>query len=131
MDVVLGIGSVVWRHNESIRVYDYPRGHRIAGPQRRPQWVEWEIRGETSRSWVAAPKGLNAAMLERLGKKIPKRATPEQARQLGFALTEQAVDDDVWAHTHRHRVVRAVEAVDLATLRKVAELVGYDDKAER
>ena len=134
MNVVLGIGSVVWRFDENRRVYDYPRGFRVAGPKRRPQWVEWEIRGETARSWIAVRKGSkieDEAGLRAGGAKIPKRATPEQARQLGFALTEQAVEDDVWQHEHRYRVVTALEQADAAMLRKVAELIGYDDKAER
>lgn len=135
MDVVLGIGSVVWRFDSNRRVYDYTKGHRIAGPARRPQWVEWEIRAETARSWIAIRKDskiTDEAGLRAGGAKIPKRATPEQARQLGFALTEQAVEDDVWLHEHRYRVVVAVEHADVATLRKVAELIGYtDDKAER
>lgn len=134
MDVVLGIGSAVWRFDSNRRVYDYPRGFRVAGPARRPQWVEWEIRGETARSWIAIRKDSkikDEAGLRAGGAKIPKRATPEQARQLGFVLTAQAVEDDVWQHEHRYRVVTALEQADVATLRKVAELIGYDDKAER
>ena len=135
MDVVLGLGSVVWHFDPNRRVYDYPRGFRVAGPARRPQWVEWEIRGETSRSWIAVRKDskiTDAADLGAYGAKIPKKATAENARKMGFVLTAQDVEDDVWQHEHRYRVVTALEQADVATLRKVAELIGYtDDEAER
>jgi hypothetical protein len=129
----LTIGSVVWRFDPNRLVYDYANGHRVGGPLRQSQWVAWEIRGETSRSWIAVrPDYPNRPDdLENLGVKLPKRVTPEQARQVGFLLTAQAVEDDVWAHDHRHRVVQAVQSIDLATLRKVAELIRYDDKAGR
>ncbi len=71
------------------------------------------------------PQGHPGESVARLGRKIPKSTTPEQARELGFALTPQQIEDDVWQHYHRPAVIQTLLRVDAATLRRVAELIGY------
>ena len=128
MSSTLSIGSVVWKLTTEIRHYAKDeKGRSFGGLLRRPQWIEWQIQGETSRSWIAVRKGISPASINQLGVKIPKRATPDEARQLGFALSEKDIEDDVWQHEHRNRVMQAVQRVDVETLRKIAEMIGYQE----
>lgn len=43
-----------------------------------------------------------------------------------MAFTEQQVEDDCWAHEHRHRIERQLVRLSPEKLRQVAELIGYD-----
>jgi len=115
----LGIGSTVWMRDPNKRgTY-------------REKWVEAEVRAETSRSWIVVRKGWarNEEDVQRLGVKLPKKATAEDARRLGLSLSIQAIEEEAWLQEHRWRVARLVENADVATLRKVAELVGYKEGA--
>lgn len=104
-NLLLGVGSAIWRFDENHRIYKNQHG----GPDYRSFWRECKITGETSRSWVVGCWG-----------KFPKRGAHP-----GYAVSAKEVDDDVWAKDERHRIVRCVERCDVATLRAVAELVGY------
>ena len=102
----LGIGSTIWRFDESHRIYYKDRD---GGPDYRSFWCECRITGETSRSWIIGNWG----------------KCPKNGEHYGWALTAQEVDDDVWAKYERHRIVMCVERCDVATLRRVALIVGY------
>lgn len=135
----LTVGSKVWVLDENRREYARnAEGRSFGSPLRRPMWVEWEIVDVTSRSWIAIPS-YRVEMCdgdlksERSIVKIPKShgGPTHIAASNGFnnplvALTSQAVEDDVWAHEHGYKVLEAVRNADTATLRKIAELIGYD-----
>jgi hypothetical protein len=136
----LKIGDKVWVLDENRREYARnAEGRNVGSPLRRPMWVEWEIVDGTSRSWIAIPSyrvelydgDLKA---ERSIVKIPKsfdkpfyRATSDGFQNKVFALTAQAVEDDVWRHDHAHKMLEAVRNADTATLRKIAELLGHKE----
>jgi hypothetical protein len=126
----LQIGSVVHVLNTTLR-----------GRLRRDQWEEWTIVGETSKSWIAFLTALlpsyqrNPESYKNSAIKIPKNfegSAYSAPSKVGFrsplvALTLQAVEDDVWMHRYAHSVRENVKALnDAATLRKIAELLGYD-----
>ena len=126
----LQIGSTVWAISSNNR-----------GQSRRDMWEDLVIVGETSRSWIAiSPPCMmdyqrNPEFYKDSGHiKIPK--SHEGAMYTAFskvgpgirvALTLQAVEDDVWMHRYAHSVRENVRVLnDAATLRKIAELLGYD-----
>ncbi len=140
----LKIGSPVWVLDENRRVYGVgAEGRGRGGPLRRPMWGEWRIVDQTVKSWVALPlyqaeqyKGDLRA--DRSVIKIPKthEGTTYTAASNGFrcplvALTAQAVEDDVWRHNNKHKLLEAAQKSDTSTLRKIAELIGYTDTEEQ
>jgi hypothetical protein len=128
----LQIGSPVWA------IFSNNRGQ-----SRRDMWEDLVIVGETSRSWIAIlPTSMkdyqrNPESYKDSSIKIPKNfegamyTAPSKVgngiRYPLVALTLQAVEDDVWMYRHAHSVRESVRAVnDVDTLRKIAELLGYD-----
>lgn len=104
-DTKIGIGSTIWRFDLNHRIY---KDHN-SGPDYRSYWLETKITGETPRSWLVG----NWA-------KCPKKGDHS-----GWAFSLEEVDDNVWSHDERHKIIRCVERCDVFTLRKIAELVGY------
>lgn len=139
----LKIGSTVWVLDENTRVYRRnAEGRNTGSPLRRPMWVEWAVAGETTRSWVALPlyraEGYQGDLkAEPRVIKIPKthEGTTYTAASNGFccplvALAAQTVEDDVWRHNNKHKLLEAAQKSDTSTLRKIAELIGYTDAEE-
>ena len=69
--------------------------------------------GETRQSWLIG-EGWRQS---KVNKKTMLIANPP----MGFlrAYTAAGMEEDVWAHDNRYRIVRAVESADVATLRAV------------
>lgn len=114
----LKIGDVLYRFDGNIRVYaDKKLG---GGPIYSKHFEPLEIIGETRRSWLLAQ-----------GWKCDKR-TLQSAESMQFGgrgfFTAEGMADDIWQHEHRHKITEAVRRLDVPTLRKVAEMIGYDAK---
>lgn len=109
----LAVGSAVWYFDQNYRVY--PKNGGIGNsPIFREHFRPIKIEGETSRSWVLAD-----------GRKISK------ATLVGIYIDQDAIDRECWIHDHKWRIIRSAERInDYDTLRKLAELVGYDDTAK-
>jgi hypothetical protein len=113
----IGIGSTVWVFDHNYRTYDDNRKLIY-----RDHWRPTEITGETRASWIT-----------RYGK-VPKKADDRGRRlvsQGGYsplraALTAAEVEDDIWTSSHAHKIADQVRHCDAATLRKIAELIGYE-----
>lgn len=114
----LAVGSTVWKHDPYYRRYEGRSETTKAIERFRPHLIT----GETTRSWIVG-QGWN-------GSKFPKNCDNWRLRR-GYLISQQEVTDTVWATDHRYRISRAVEYVDLATLRKVAALVGYDESKQK
>jgi len=110
-DGKLEIGDKIWCFRSERRIYGPPdpkNGMSRGGPIYREHWVQIEITGETSRSWITVYG------------KCPK------AGGHGWALTQRDVDMDVWYHEHRHRVVRLVDRQPREVLASIAFDIGYE-----
>ena len=109
----IAVGSTVWRFDINHRIY--PENKDMCGaPIYRKHFIPEKITGETSRSWIT----------ER-GNKIPKKAE----RTYPYFLTKQDVEDIVWIHDHRFKLVERLRGCkDVVLLRKTAELLDYRDE---
>jgi hypothetical protein len=116
----IGIGSTVWVFDENHRVYARDaNGRAPGGPIYREHWVPVTITSETRVSWV----------INRWDKKLPKKR-PAGYRPR-YCVSQAEIDEECWADDYRYAIVRHVEWCDPATLRKVAELVGYKPEGAR
>lgn len=110
----IGVGSTIWCYDENRRRYAAAPSGRIWGALIwREHWAPRKIVGETSRSWVLQgfPKT-----------KVPKRGADPRL----FAFSERELDERVWIHDNRSGIGFAVsQCYDYATMRKIAELLGY------
>jgi hypothetical protein len=102
----------------------------VGGPIYREHFEPKIITGETATSWVVGTGNPNFG-----GGKIPKNPAKrdggahdgsDPTRHGAFYLTADAVDDAVWANSHRARLERALHGATAPQLRAVAEIIGYD-----
>ena len=105
------IGDPVWIFDINRRVYKDGRG----GPIWREHWVKREVTGETSRSWIVG-KGWEE-------RKIPKKGeTPHD-----ICWSEEEINRRAFVEEHSYRISEKVRRVtDYDTLKKIAEIVGYE-----
>ena len=109
----VGIGSPVWIFNSNRRVY---REGARGGPIWREHWMPEKIVGETSRSWIVGQGTWE--------KKIPKKGPWH-----GVAFSQEEIDNAAYVHEHRFRISEKVGRLDdFACLRKIAELIGYEER---
>lgn len=104
----------VWVFDQNRRVY--PKDGN-GGPIPREHWRKRKVVGETSRSWV----------LE-YGTKVPKKNP-----HWGFLFSETELDEWCWDKENRYKITVWINdrAVNTATLRKVADLIGYREGGSR
>jgi hypothetical protein len=130
MKTDIHVGSTVWVFDQNRRDWERDASGKRSKIIYRYHWEECTIVGENRASWIL-PNGesfpkrpkdterlLHTYRLDRLGNWSCKRV----------ALSLQEVDDDCWQDEHRQQIVRYVDRCDAATLRKVAELVGYEER---
>jgi len=105
----------VWVFDCNRRVYPVIAPGGISGPPiYREHWVKHEIIGEATRSWLIGPAWKPVKVLKR-------GADPRR-----FLFDKKDVDDNVWVHNHRHRIVCLISTISPEKLRQVAELIGYE-----
>jgi hypothetical protein len=116
---MIELGSKLWKVNAQ---------NKWSG---KPKWEEYDVREQTSRSWIVMPtqiKGCSEGNLKVWGIKIPKNAPMEEVRRAGFRLSEEEVQLELWTHTHQHKILRAVEQASPEVLREIAKLIGYKEE---
>lgn len=120
MNAQLKIGDTLYRFDGNRRVY-VPHGkdgRASGGPIYREHFEALKIIGENKVSWLLE-RGWKA------NKKSLSSAAAEQYGGRGF-FTAEGMEDDIWQHDHKHKIVdRLQRNCDGVTLRKVAELIGY------
>lgn len=113
----ISVGSTVWVFDHNRRKYDSQR--RIIY---REYWVPVQITGENLRSWVTYYGKFPKKADERGRYYIPQGGYSP----LRVALDPAEVEEDIWLSDHAHKILEAVRCCDASTLRKIAELIGYD-----
>jgi hypothetical protein len=127
----LKIGDSVWIFQPEHRVYQQDENGRSFGaPIWREHWREHFVIGETSRSWLIGWRKYSAPGMYVL--KLPKsssdRISCAGGRSATVAFSQAEIDEREWVHDHCHYIANQVKYLDYATLRKIAELIGYEEK---
>lgn len=106
---MLKLGDKVWVFDGNRRRYNQVDG-RSSGPAIYAEhFVECEITSETSRSWIVN------------GVKYPKSDSA--------LYTDEQKADAIWVNEHRYKIIQMAERCrDAATLRQIAQIVGYAEK---
>lgn len=122
------IGQRVFVWDENRRVYRRDAsGKAMGSPIWREHWRPAVICGETPRYWLAGHAIDSNVTLSRCLAKIPKKGDLPS----NIALDEQHIERRAWIAEHRGHLanmIRTIECHD--TLRKVAELIGYEATAD-
>lgn len=115
---MIELGSKLWRVSEQSKW------------SAKPKWEEYDVREQTSRSWIVMPtkiKESSEGNLKVWGIKIPKKDADQDLQQRGFLMSEEEARLDEWVHLHRPKVLRRVEQASPEVLREVAKLIGYKE----
>ena len=86
---------------------------------------ERKIIGETRVSWLVHPETTWGEPI-----KVKKKNPNNNPDWPQWFFDEESREMFAWWVRHRHSVPRAVERLDAATLRKVADLIGYKEEAK-
>jgi hypothetical protein len=118
-----GIGSPVWQFDQNNRVYR----EGYSAPIWRKHWRKKEVTGETARSWVVG-NGSPRHGGFKLSKADVAKGTYDRSL---IALSESDIDKAAWVHDNRYKISSAIDRLnDYDILQKVAELVGYKERAQ-
>lgn len=119
------IGDPVWVFDENRRAYRREDGVGM-GPIWREHWSKRWIVGENRVSWILGHDP--TAKPFKHSPKVPKvRRAPFSIKDPVFE--EKELDEREWVHRNRYAISHAVASLDEFTLRRVAQLIGYQDKA--
>lgn len=115
------IGDVVYRFDENRRVYRDKSFGGGGGPVYREHFEPLKIVGENRVSWI----------LEH-GWKVNKKTFRGEVAAYQFGgrgfFTAEGMENDIWDHEHRHKIVDAVRRVaTIDQLRRVADILGYTE----
>ncbi len=101
------------------------RSYKNGQNQYRYHFVQVEITGETSRSYI-----VNGGM--RYEFKAPKRDPFKYVGgEYGFSkqlLTTDMMEDEIWCQSHRHKVISKLQASPGFVIKEVAEMIGYKEE---
>jgi hypothetical protein len=136
-DETVRVGSRLWKWDENRRVYARSAERRSFGsPIYAEHFVEVEVVAETGRSWIVASPGRSAPVppftaesLRGTYAKVGKDLLRERVGRYGHTVyfTDAQKAAMIWTKTHSRKIVELVERCrDVATLRAIAALVGYD-----
>ena len=108
------VGSTIYVFDSDRRVYTDPAKGRLWGRIIwRGHWRPVTVESETRVSWVTSAG------------KCPKKNHNPRA----WSLSSAEVDEKVYVHDHARHIARLVEDIgSAATLRQIAQLVGYVEK---
>lgn len=116
------IGQTVWVFNENHRVYAPKEPGKLyasGGPIYREHWQPETITSETPRLWVT-----------NRGTKFPKKDPNNEYR--GICRSKEELEDKIFLHDHNFHIGKAVgECHDIAKLKEIAKLIGYDEEKKK
>jgi hypothetical protein len=109
------VGDIIWHFDDNRRVYERDGlGRAVGGPIYDEHFIACTITGEVGRSWLVYALGIE--------EKIAK-VRIDQPHSNWFSNTGRI--DDIWIHDHRHKICELIFGSNAATMRKVAEVIGY------
>lgn len=113
------IGDTLYRFDQNRRRYRAGPDGRSSGPPIYSEHFEpLVITGETKQSWLCR-EGYGDA-------KVNKKTLRESNGGFAYSwFTKAQMEDNIWRHEHRHRIREMLDRADAATLRRVAEAIGY------
>jgi hypothetical protein len=111
------VGQRVWAFDENRRVYTERAGRLSGDLIYAGHFREMKVLAIDKRSYLIGwPDGKGG---EKVGFAKAER----------MYYTDQDREDRIWKNDHRYKIVRLVERADVATLRKIAAIVGYKEEA--
>jgi hypothetical protein len=123
-------GEETMKLGDTIYVYSPYNRHEKSLEDHLARWREYRICEETRVSWIAKVDGWAHSEIK-IDKKTEKPRGGERIA-ISRAAIEKAWEDDQWISHHAYRIADKVKYLrDVDTIRKVAELVGYDPKADK
>lgn len=116
------IGQTLYIRDGNRRRYTNDDGTKRSSPDPRYEFEPIVITGETRDSWTFERHG----RLGRVNKKTFKLGGPAVGGPAGsgYAYTAEAMEDELWSGEHRRQIMRRIEHADVATLKKIAALLG-------
>lgn len=84
------------------------------GRSERNHWRKMEVIGETSKSWLI---GYSWRPI-----KVPKKGPWDN-----FLFSDEEVERVVWASDHRYKITHLVERANYDQLKKIAEIINYQE----
>ena len=109
------IGDTIWHFDENRRVYERDdTGRAFGGPIYAEYYKPYKIVGEEARSWIVESNTFKQKVAKNRIDRSPTEWFSDAARL-----------DNIWKHDHRHKIRNLIDQADAATLRKVAEIIGY------
>lgn len=119
---MMKVGDKVWIYDPNARDYTYDDGTKSRSPIYRKSFVENYIIGETKVSWIVSRWKENNERTLKSAKKYKKSTAHEV-----LTTSEKELDKRCWVHDHDYGISEAVRnCKDYDTMKKIAELVGYD-----
>jgi hypothetical protein len=106
------VGDTVW-------LYNYNRGRSA-----RTRWFACRIVGETSKSWI-----LNVSRGAKVDKATGLLRGEIVALRRQVEFSSVAVDADIWRDENLQRVIQAVDAAGVETLKAIDDLLTKRDRA--
>lgn len=106
------VGDMVWVFHSQNNVYDAAGNYLGRG-----RWVLAPIVAETRQSFL-----VSSAKFDRITGN--QRGTGQYTPTMHI-YGEVEKQDHIWTSRHRFAISKQVEACDVATLRKIADLIGY------
>lgn len=124
----LHVGSTLWYFDQNQRVYPKDKGSHYSGgsPIWREHWRAVKVESETKRSWVVRMGYRGAGSVV----KHPKTAFENGGCPRGWALDQDHITELEWQAVHHYQIAefmrRHNRELPVATLKKIAEMIGYD-----
>lgn len=120
---IINIGTKLWRFDQNVRKYTKPKDGGFGKLIWRESWVPMVVVGETRVSWLVGhvpTAGEPRLDTIRATHKLPKALFKAGACPKDWALSEEHLDELVWAEEKRHKLADAVHRChDPKVLREV------------
>jgi uncharacterized GH25 family protein len=111
---------------DTIYVYEQYGRHAKTLDEHLAKWKEYKIIDENRASWIAQHDQYEHSQI-----KIDKKTSKSRSNEK-IAITRDEIvrqwEDEQWTSQHAWNIADRMRRLDANTLRKVAELIGYEPK---
>ncbi len=124
MGLIMKIGDKFYSFDANRRRYRRDKDGVPAGPPiYREHFYEVEIVGETTRSWIIS-LGVQSF---KVPKSDPFREKDGEFGARPMIWSRAVMENECWAHEHRHKIIEKLQTLDPGQLRLVAATLGYPE----